>query len=87
MSLTKLETSQKRKFIFLKIYNVKIKLQRDTRPDITIINEQTGRKMGKSSLLTAKKIAHRVSRKKLNFWGEFTGNIFLVKLKNLLCLY
>ena len=45
MSLTELEMSQKSKFVFLKINNVKIKLL-DTGSDITIVNEQTWRKMG-----------------------------------------
>ena len=48
MSLTELETFQKRELVF-----IKIKLQLDTGYDITIINEQTWRKKGKLSLLTS----------------------------------
>ena len=69
---------KKRKFVFLKINNVKIKLQLDTGSDITIINEETWRKAGKPSLVTSKKIAYGVSGKKLNFLGEFTRNISFV---------
>ena len=69
--ITELEMSQKRKFVFVKINNVKIKQQLVTGPDITIINERTWRKMGKPILLTSKRSAHEDSGKKLNFWGEF----------------
>ena len=41
MSLTELEICRKRKFVFIKIDKVKIKLQLDTGSDITITNEQT----------------------------------------------
>ena len=45
------ETPLKRKFVFVTINNVKIKLQLDTRSNITIINEKTWRKLGRPSLL------------------------------------
>ena len=75
MSFTELKTSQKRKFVFVKINNVKINLQLDAGSDIALINEQRWRKMGKPSLVTSKIIAYGVSRKKKIFLDEFTSNI------------
>ena len=81
------KTPSKRKIVFVTINNVKIKLQLDTGPDITIINEKTLKKLGKSSLLTSRKVARGVSRRKLNSFRKFAANIYFVgKIKKAVVL-
>ena len=77
----------KRKSVFVTSNNIKIKLQFDTRFDITIINEKTWKNLGKPSLLTLRKVACDVSGRKLNFFDEFTCNIsFMGKTKGAVVL-
>ena len=72
------ETRPKRKFVFITINNMKMKLQHNTGSDITIINEKTWRKESKPSLLTSRKVARGVLVKKLNFFDQFTCKISFV---------
>ena len=72
------ETPLKRKFVFVAINHIRIKLQLDTGSNITIINEKTWKILGKPSLLTRGKVARGISGKKLNFLDEFTYNISYV---------
>ena len=81
------ETPLKRKFVYVMVNYINIKLQLDIGSDMIIINQKTWKKLGKPSLLALRKVAHGVSGKKINFLDEFACNIFSwEKLKKKLCL-
>ena len=67
LSRCEIEEGQKCKFVYGKVNNLKVKL--DTRSDILIINEKTGKKFGKPLLKKTDMVACGVSRQKLNFKG------------------
>ena len=64
--------------MYIKINNVKVKLQLDTGSDISIINEETWKKIGTPLLKKTDKVACRVSGKRLDFKDAFTYNISFV---------
>ena len=60
----------KRKFVKVLINNKKDKFQLDSGLDVTLINEQTSKKIGWPTLLKTEKIAHGISGYKPKFVGE-----------------
>ena len=67
---------------YVKIQNKKVKMQLDSGSDISIINTQTWKNIGKPTLLKSNKIARTVTGRKINFVCEgwlniyFNNNIF-----------
>ena len=64
-----------RKYLYVKIQNKKVKMQLDSGSDISIINIQTWKNIGKPTLLKFNKIARTVTGRKINFVGEGWLNI------------
>ena len=84
MVLTKheLEEGQKRKFVQVKTNGEKVKLQLYTGSDISIVNEETWKKIGRPILNPTDKVARGISGKRLRFRGEFLCDVsFLGKTK------
>ena len=50
----------------------------DTGLDVTLINEQTRKKIGKPTLLKTEKIAHGMTGSKLRFVGEYYTNVIFM---------
>ena len=64
-----------RKYLYVKIQNKKVKMQLDSGSDISIINTQTRKNIGKPTLLKSNKIARTETGRKINFVGEGWQNI------------
>ena len=64
-----------RKYLYVKIQNKKVKMQLDSGSDISIINTQTWKNIGKPTLLKPNKIARTVTGIKINFVSEGWLNI------------
>ena len=64
-----------RKYLNVKIQNKKVKMQLDSGSDISIINTQTWKNIGKPTLLKSNKITRTVTGRKINFVGEGWLNI------------
>ena len=62
-------------YFYVKIKNKKVKMQLDSGSDISIINTQTWKNIGKSTLFKSNKIARTVTDRKINFVGEVWLNI------------
>ena len=75
LSRLEIEEEQKRKFVRAKINGKNVKLQLDTGSDISIINTETGIKIGRHLLKKTEKVARGISGRKLHFQGEFSCNI------------
>ena len=66
MQLTQVKrkiTEMKRKFIKVQMNNKKV----DTGSDVTLIKEQTWKRMGRPTLIKTKKIARGITRNRLKF--------------------
>lgn len=64
-----------RKFADIKMNNKNIRFQIDTGSDLSIISEDSWKKIGKPTLVRSEKVAKGVTGRKLNFIGEFMCNI------------
>ena len=74
---TKIEPEEQniRKYVQVKILKKKIRLQLDSGSDISIINIQTWKKLGRPTMIKSQKTARSVSGEKLTFEGELLTNI------------
>ena len=61
----------------IKILNKNIKLQLDSRSNLSIINAYRWKKIGKPTLMVTKKITHSSTGQKIKFVGEFITNVML----------
>ena len=64
-----------RKYFYVKIQNKKVKMQLDSGSDISIINTQTWKNIGKPTLFKSNKIVRTVTGRKINFVVEGWLNI------------
>lgn len=80
----------KRRFVWVKINDIPVRLQLDTASDITIVSEQTWRRIGKPKAVPTIQCAKTASGEKLDLEFEFmctvsindsvsTGNVFICK--------
>lgn len=87
VNVTKSEEDQDRnirKYLHVKMYNKKIRMQLDSGSDISIINTQTYKNLGKPTLLKSKKIARTVTGDKIKLEGEIWVNVtFNNKIKQM----
>ena len=74
-SKREIEEGQKRKFVQVKINGEMVRLQLDTGSDISIINEETWKRIGRPLLTKTNKVARGVSGKQLKFKGELLCDV------------
>ena len=68
----------KRKFVKVQMNNKKFMFLLDTGSDVTLINEQTWRKIDRPTLLKTEKITHDFTGNKQKFEGECYTNVTFI---------
>ena len=74
-----IKDGKKQKYVNTKINGQTVKLLLDTGSDISIINEETCKKIGSPQLKNTEKEALSVSRGRRNFKGEISCNVSFIK--------
>ena len=64
-----------RKYVPVQILGRKVNLQLDSGSDLTIINLQTWKSLGRPTMLKTTKIARYVTGDKIHFEGEIIANV------------
>ena len=77
IKLAKIEPEEQniRKYVQVKMFKKKVRLQLDSGSDISIINVQTWKKLGRPTMIKSRKTARSVSGEKITFEGEILTNI------------
>lgn len=72
--LDELDGANIKKFMHIKILNKSVEFQLDSGSDLTIINLETWKRLGKPTMIKSSKIARSVTGEKIKFKGELIAN-------------